>query len=48
MNLLAQVAALTDSPGPWRWMPLVAVTFIMLWAGLDPKGYHFRNEVEWV
>ena len=29
-------------------MPLVAVTFIMLWAGLDPKGYHFRNEVEWV
>ena len=27
-------------------MPLVAVTLIMLWAGLDPKGYRFRNEVE--
>ena len=29
-------------------MPLAAVTLIMLWAGLDPKGYRFRNEVEWV
>lgn len=29
-------------------MPLVVVTFVMLWAGLDPKGYRFRNEVEWV
>ena len=29
-------------------MPLVAVTLIMLWAGLDPKGYRFRNETEWV
>lgn len=37
-----------DSPGPLRWILLVAVTLIMLWAGLDPKGYRFRNEVEWI
>jgi len=29
-------------------MPLVAVTLIMLWAGLDPTGYRFRNEVDWI
>lgn len=29
-------------------MPLVVVTLVMLWAGLDPKGYRFRNEVEWI
>lgn len=29
-------------------MPLALVTLIMLWAGLDPKGYRFRNEVEWI
>ena len=40
------MVAFADSPGPWRWMPLVAVTLIMLWAGLDPKGYRFRNDVE--
>ena len=42
------MVAFADSPGHWRWMPLVAVTLIMLWAGLDPKGYRFRNEVEWI
>ena len=47
MHWLARVVAFADSPGPWRWMPLVAVTLIMLWAGLDPKGYRFRNEVDW-
>jgi len=26
----------------------VAITLVMLWAGLDPKGYRFRNEVEWI
>lgn len=46
--LLARIPSLADSPGPWRWLPLVSVTLIMLWAGLDPKGYRFRNEVEWI
>jgi len=34
--------------GRWRWFLLVLVTIATLWAGLDPKGYRFRNEVEWL
>ena len=48
MHLLVRLASLADSPGLWRWIPLAVVTLIMLWAGLDPKGYRFRNEVEWI
>ncbi len=32
----------------WRWLLLLVVTLATLWAGLDPKGYLFRNEVEWL
>lgn len=32
----------------WRWLLLLVVTFATLWAGLDPKGYRFRNEVAWL
>jgi hypothetical protein len=27
---------------------LLVVVFITLWAGLDPKDYRFRNEVDWL
>lgn len=27
---------------------LLVVVLITLWAGLDPKDYRFRNEVEWL
>lgn len=33
---------------PWRRALLLVVVFITLWAGLDPKDYRFRNEVEWL
>lgn len=48
MNLFAQVDAIANSRGPWRWLLLAAITLFMLWAGLDPKGYRFHNEVEWI
>ena len=47
-NLFGQLEAFAAAPGwPGRLL-LAAITLFMLWAGLDPKGYRFRNEVDWV
>lgn len=47
-NLFLQLEACATTPGwPGRLL-LVAITVFMLWAGLDPKGYRFHNEVDWV
>lgn len=47
-TLVVQLEAFAAAPGwPGRLL-LAAITLFMLWAGLDPKGYRFRNEVEWV
>ena len=43
-----QLEAFAAAPGRWGWLLLAAITLFMLWAGLDPKGYRFRNEVEWM
>lgn len=46
-NLFVQLEAFAAAPGwPGRLL-LAAITLFMLWAGLDPKGYRFRNEVDW-
>jgi len=42
---LETFAAASGWPGR---LLLAAITLFMLWAGLDPKGYRFRNEVDWV
>jgi hypothetical protein len=46
--LAVQLEAFAAAPGLRGRLLLAAVTLIMLWAGLDPKGYRFRNEVEWI
>jgi len=48
LNTLTPVANGGGSPRRRRWLLLLVVTLATLWAGLDPKGYRFRNEVEWL
>lgn len=47
-KLLVQLEAFAAAPGWPGWLLLAAITLFMLWAGLDPKGYRFHNEVDWV
>jgi len=47
-NLFLQLEAFAAAPGwPGRLL-FAAIILFMLWAGLDPKGYRFHNEVDWV
>ena len=47
-NPFLQLEAFAAAPGwPGRLL-LAAILLFMLWAGLDPKGYRFHNEVYWV
>lgn len=47
-SLQVKLAAFADLLDAWRRALLLIITLIMLWAGLDPKGYRFHNEVEWI
>lgn len=46
-NFLVQLEVFAAAPGWTGKLLIAAITLFMLWAGLDPKGYRFRNEVDW-
>lgn len=51
ISLLKALTPMGGGGGParrWPGLLLLIITLATLWAGLDPKGYRFRNEVVWL